>query len=240
MNAFVKLFAFKALFALGFLFAQCAAHSQIPVTDGLHIGMAQGQWIKQLAEMTTHLAMLRNQWNTAQSTLASLSNSRNIGKALLNNPAVLAQFPPGTAENIRKIQAGGLQGASTAAKVIYNEMMKVPCKGSASLIAGCQATGLLSVTLAQSVDNALLLATQRAQQLQLLVVQADQAADAKDAADLQSRIQAMQVQVQADTQVVTLAIKLQETQIALASKRQAQADAKEFNTIKDKCYVCTN
>lgn len=214
------------------------AVAQIPVTDGALITTTNAQWVKQLAEMLNQINMLRNQWNTAQATLKNFSDPRNIGKALLSDPTVMSQFPPGTADAIRQIQAGGINGASSAAKLLYMEINKVPCKGSATSVANCQATGLLSVGISQSVDKALTLASSRAQQLQKLVSQVDSAIDSKDTADLSARIAGMQTQMAADTQVVTLAIKLQEAQLALAKQRQLQSDLKEMTTPVDVCYVC--
>jgi hypothetical protein len=124
---------------------------------------------------------------------------------------------------------------------MYDSITKVPCKGTnQALVAACQANGLLTISLNNSISDSLQKSQQRVAKLAKLTLEIDKTTDIKDAQDLSARIQSEMTQLQADKAMVDFTIQLQEQQIKIAQMRSFELDREIALKKSTKCLTCIN
>jgi type IV secretion system protein VirB5 len=204
MNPHKKLFAGLALtLGLG-----TSAHAGIPVIDASNLAQAVAQvqaWAQQYQQMVQQLKQAQRQYT-------ALSGIRNMGD-LVNNPTARRYLP---AEYSTILSQGVGQWAA-----IRNASMKFDV-ASTSLSASSDAAQSFNQVAKQAAINrataeaAYATASQRFDDIQVLLDRVNAAPDPKDMADLQGRIQAEQVMMQNE------ANKLQMLQQLASAQRDLQ------------------
>jgi type IV secretion system protein VirB5 len=206
MNTLKKLIgAFALVIGLGM---GSSAHAGIPVIDGANLAQAIVQvqsWAQQYQQMVQQIQQ-------AQQQFSSLYGIRNMGN-LVNNPAARSYLP---AEYSTILSQGVGQWAA-----IRNAAQKFDVANT-SLAASSDAAQAFNQAAKQAALNrataetAYATASQRFNDIQVLLDKVNAAPDSKDMADLQGRIQAEQVMMQNE------ANKLQMLQQLASAQRDLQ------------------
>ncbi|MDR2031365.1 MAG: P-type DNA transfer protein VirB5 [Azoarcus sp.] len=204
MNALKRFFGASALI-LG-LMAGNSAHAGIPVIDGPNLAQAIQQvlaWAQQYQQMAEQIQEMQRAYD-------NLSGARGMG-SLVNNSSS-RKYLPDEYQTILSSGVGQWEAIRNAAKKFEIESTNLSPDSDAAQSFN-QAAKQAAINRAGS-EEAYRTASQRFNDIQVLLDKVNAAPDAKDIADLQARIQAEQVMMQNE------ANKLQ----ALALLMQSQRD----------------
>lgn len=207
-----------------------SAHAGIPVIDGAHIAesiMEQvetiAQWAEQYGQMVETISQLEQQYNQAVTTYNSIQGIRNMG-SLVNNP-LLRKYMPAEYQTVLRDGYNGYQAIENAARVF-------DISGT-SLQSGTAAFKAFKTISKQASSNRALYedayakASNRFDDLQVLLDKVNNAPDDKDVQDLQARIAAESTILQNEQLKLNMAAKLadaqREMQMQAAAERRIAA-----------------
>lgn len=202
----------KPVGALALVLSLCMAtssHAGIPVIDSSNLAQAILQvqsWAQQYQQMVQQLQQAQRQYS-------ALYGIRNMGN-LVNNPAARSYLPPEYATILS--QGVGQWAAIRNAAQKFDVSMTTLSASSDAAQAFNQAGKQAALNRA-AAETAYATASQRFNDIQVLLDKVNAAPDPKDMADLQGRIQAEQVMMQNE------ANKLQMLQQLASAQRDLQA-----------------
>jgi type IV secretion system protein VirB5 len=199
--------------ALVFVFAG-AAHAQIPVTDGAHIGLSITNQVESISKWTQQFAQLQQQIQQYQQQYAAITGARGMG-GLLNNQSMNAGLPADWKNVLASIK-------STSAYA--TERAKYP-----TLTDRPKTNAMYDVMASQNATMSDLYAksNQRLANIQALTAQIDAANDPAAKSDLANRLISEQNAIQANQNLVTI----------LQSKQKQ--DMKEASREAQREYLCS-
>src|SRR5699024_264270 len=151
----------------------------IPVIDSAAIAKSGLEHAEQLAQWASQIQEMQRQYAQMEREFESLTGSRDMSQ-LLNNATRLITGDTFT-RNYQDLISLGEGGASTEAKTIYDSIKVLGCshvKGATDR-AMCEAEAYAVPEVAAYVEASLKGAKERAEQLQDLIFQVDQAGDMK-------------------------------------------------------------
>lgn len=204
-----------AIGALVFVFAG-AAHAQIPVTDGAHIGLSITNQVESISKWAQQFSQLQQQIQQYQQQYAAITGSRGMG-GLLDNSSMNAGLPADWKQVLGSIKS---TSAYATERAKYPTLTDRPKTNSMyDVIASQNAT--MSDLYAKS--------NQRLGNIQALTAQIDSANDPAAKADLTNRLVSEQNAIQANQNLVTILQSKQKQELDAASQLAAQEHScKEF------------
>lgn len=190
----------------------------IPVIDAGNLTNNIVSHVESITKFAEQIRQLEAQLNQARQMYSALNGIRGMG-SLLNNPA-LRQYIPKSYADLYKLGDGigagrysGLSGSikaiKTANRIVKKEDFKNPTGRAAKMIDKAQTElSTMEASAKAAYDNA----SQRFEDLQVLVDKVNTVDDQKAALDLQARIQAEQVMMQNELTKLQLMQQLQTVQ----------------------------
>lgn len=213
MKALKKLFGAIAL-SLG-LVAGNPAHAGIPVIDGANLAQAIQQvmaWAQQYQQMVEQIQEMQRAYN-------NLSGIRNMGD-LVNNP-LARKYLPDEYQEILSNGVGQWEAIRNAAKKF--DMAASSLSASSDAAKAFEQVAKQAAINRAGAEEAYKTASQRFNDIQVLLDKVNAAPDAKDIADLQGRIQAEQVMMQNEANKLQML-----AQLASAQKDLQNQQAREI------------
>lgn len=213
MKALKKFFGAVAL-ALG-LAAGTPAHAGIPVIDGANLAQAIQQvlaWAQQYQQMVEQIQEMQRAYN-------NLSGIRNMG-SLVNNP-LARKYLPDEYQEILTNGVGQWEAIRNAAKKF--DMAASSLSASSDAAKAFEQVAKQAAINRAGAEEAYKTASQRFNDIQVLLDKVNAAPDAKDIADLQGRIQAEQVMMQNEANKLQML-----AQLASAQKDLQNQQAREI------------
>lgn len=191
------------------------AQAGIPVIDATNLA----QQVQQVVAWGKQFSQMKDQFQQLQQTYNSLNGVRGMA-ALINNPS-LRKYLPATYQDILNSGYGNSTGIRSAAKLLGIEDTSLNPNSDAAKAFDSNAN---QVSINRAVAEAgYAEASQRFDTIQVLLDKIDQAPDARDVAELQTRIQVEQVMMQNEqTKLMML------SQLAQAQSEISQQRAKEI------------
>jgi type IV secretion system protein VirB5 len=205
----LKNFLTAVVGALVFVFTG-AAHAQIPVTDGAHIGLSITNQVESISKWAQQFSQLQQQIQQYQQQYAAITGARGMG-GLLDNSGMNAGLPADWKNVLASIK-------STSA--FATERAKYPTP------ANRPKTNAMYDTMASqnaSMSDLYAKSNQRLGNIQALTAQIDSANDPAAKADLTNRLVSEQNAIQANQNLVTILQSKQKQDLKEAS-REAQRE----------------
>lgn len=194
MNIHKKLSTFTVAVALVFSPVASSVAGGIPVYDGVAMGNA----LKQLVEMTNQLNNMKAQLQQQITEYKALTGSRNFG-AILNNPELRSALPSDWQQVYDNIQKGGYKGLDGTAQAIADAAKlteKCQYLKSGDSKRACEAQAVQAAQTKSHIGKALEAAQKRLNQIEGLMNQINRTQDPKAIAELQARIGIEQAMIQ--------------------------------------------
>ncbi|MBN9982571.1 P-type DNA transfer protein VirB5 [Rhizobium laguerreae] len=204
-----------ALLPVGAAFAQ-----GIPVIDETAIA----KQIESITQLKSQLDTLNQQLQQAQQLYASLNKVTNMADVagLLNNPSIRKALPQdfNAIEGLLKGSGTGVFGTSASKFLENNSTYRTDANDFyAQELARAQNRNAGQMSLGQQIYDA---ATKRIDGIDQLRQQISAAADAKDIADLQARLQAETAFLQTDVLRMQALQMVQQAQVQVDDQRKAE------------------
>lgn len=192
----------------------------IPVTDTSAIA----KQVESITQLTKQLATMKEQLDQAQQLYGSLNKLTDMADvaSLLNNPAIRKALPENFSEIEGLLKGAGAGAISEAATKFLdaNSSYKTGANDFyAEELARVQNRNAGQMSLGQQIYDA---ATKRIDGIDALRKEISTAADAKDVADLQARLQAETAFLQTDALRMQGLRMVQQAQVQVDQQRQAE------------------
>ena len=181
-----------------------AAHAGIPVIDATSIAQQIQQvvaWGKQYAQMVQQIAQLQQQFE-------NMSGSRGMA-SLVNNPAS-RQYLPADYSTILSSGVGNWAAIRAAAQKF--DVSSTTLSGGSDAAQAFNQVAKQAALNRAGAEEGYKTASQRFEDIQVLLDKVNNAPDAKDMADLQGRIQAEQVMMQNEANKLQMLQQLSQAQ----------------------------
>ncbi|WP_064709463.1 P-type DNA transfer protein VirB5 [Rhizobium bangladeshense] len=221
----------RASFALLLLLqsAMLAKAQGIPVIDTSAIA----KQIESIAQLKSQLDTLNQQLQQAQQLYGSLNKITNMADVanLLNDPSIRKALPQdfNAIEGLFKGSATGVFGSSASKFLEDNSTYRADAEDFyAQELSRLQRQNAGQMSLGQQIYDA---ATKRIDGIDQLRQQISSAADAKDTADLQARLQAETAFLQTDVLRMQGLQMVQQAQVQVDEQRKAEDWRKRMDTI---------
>lgn len=197
------------------------AYAGIPVIDGANLAQAIMQvqaWAQQYQQMVQQFQQLQQQYS-------SLNGVRGMAN-LVNNPA-LRQYLPADYSTILNSGYGNWAQIRATAKLvgIENTSLNPGSDAGKAFEAGAKQAALNRATS----EDAYAKASQRFNDIQVLLDKVNDSPDAKDMADLQGRIQAEQVMMQNESVKLAMLGQLAQAQRDLQQQQSREISIKALS-----------
>jgi type IV secretion system protein VirB5 len=197
-----------------------ASAQGIPVIDETAIA----KQIESITQLKSQLDTLNQQLQQAQQLYASLNKVTNMADVagLLNDPSIRKALPQNfnTIEGLLKGSGTGVFGASASKFLENNSTYRTDANDFyAQELARAQNQNAGQMSLGQEIYDA---ATKRIDGIDQLRQQISSAADAKDIADLQARLQAETAFLQTDVLRMQALQMVQQAQVQVDDQRKAE------------------
>ncbi|ACP22482.1 VirB5 type IV secretion protein (plasmid) [Sinorhizobium fredii NGR234] len=218
-----------AALAAFLLLAAPAAGQGIPVIDQTAIA----KQIESIAELKSQLDTLRQQLDQAQRLYGSLNKLTNMADVanLLNDPTIRQALPAdfGQVADLFRGSGAGALGGSQAKFLEENSTYQTSANDFyAEELSRLQNINAGQLSLGQQIYDT---ATKRIDGIDELRQQISSAADAKDIADLQARLQAETAFLQNDLLRMQALRMIQQAEIQVDEQRKAEDWRKRMDTI---------
>ncbi|MBN8954879.1 MULTISPECIES: P-type DNA transfer protein VirB5 [unclassified Rhizobium] len=206
-----------------------AAAQGIPVTDQSAIA----KQIESITQLKSQLDTLNQQLQQAQQLYGSLNKITNMADVagLLNDPSIRKALPQdfGAIEGLLKGSASGVFGNAASKFLHDNSTYRTDANDFyAQELSRAQNQNAGQMSLGQQIYDA---ATKRIDGIDLLRQQISSAADAKDIADLQARLQAETAFLQTDVLRMQGLQMVQQAQVQVDDQRKAEDWRKRMDTM---------
>ncbi len=211
----------NAIFSIALLLSADLAHAQgIPVTDQAAIA----KQIESITQLKSQLDTLNQQLQQAQQLYGSLNKVTTMADVagLLNDPSIRKALPQdfNTIEGLFKGSGTGVFGASASKFLESNSTYRTSADDFyAQELSRIQNQNAGQMSLGQQIYDA---ATKRIDGIDQLRQQISSAADAKDIADLQARLQAETAFLQTDVLRMQGLQMVQQAQVQVDDQRNAE------------------
>ncbi|MCL2524878.1 MAG: P-type DNA transfer protein VirB5 [Betaproteobacteria bacterium] len=213
MKALKKFFG-AATLTLGLALGN-SAHAGIPVIDAANLAQA----IQQVASWAQQYEQMVDQLKQMEQAYENLNGIRNMG-SLVNNP-LARKYLPAEYQTILSQGVGQWQSIYDAAKKF--DMATSSLSASSDAAQAFQQIAKQAAINRATAEEAYKTASQRFDDIQVLLDKVNAAPDAKDIADLQARIQAEQVMMQNEANKLQML-----AQLASAQKDLQNQQAREI------------
>lgn len=200
-----------ALFSTGIGLSPPTFAAGIPVIDSANLAQA----IQQVTAWGTQAQQMVDQLNQMQKQLENASGVRGMAD-LVNDPAT-RQYLPAEYQTLLSDGVGQWEAIQEAAKVFDIEDSSLA--GNAEAVASYNADRKQNAINRASAEEAYASASQRFEDIQVLLDKVNSAPDAKDIADLQARIQAEQVMLQNEANKLAALEQLSQAQAAIRNQQ---------------------
>jgi len=224
MNALKKILMASAV-TFGLL-AGHTAQAGIPVIDGANLAQSIQQvwaWAQQYQQMIDQIQNQVEQIRQLEQQLESMNGIRNMGD-LVNNPASRNYLPADYATMLNSGVSGWASIAAAAKRFDESLSTLDPSSDTAKDFQALRKQAAINRASAEAAYNA---ASQRFNDIQVLLNKVNAAPQAKDIADLQARLMAEQVMVQNEANKLEANRQLVEAQNLIANQ-QANEYERQF------------
>lgn len=190
------------------------AHAGIPVIDGANLAQAIQQvmaWAQQYQQMVQQIEEMQRAYN-------NLNGARNMG-SLVNNPSS-RKYLPDEYQDMLSNGVGQWEAIRNASRKF--DMASSSLSASSDAARAFEQVAKQAAINRASAEEAYKTASQRFNDIQVLLDRVNSAPDAKDIADLSARIQAEQVMMQNEANKLQMLAQLAQAQRDLGMQQAAE------------------
>ncbi len=216
------------------MLASGTALAQIPVTDGASIIQRTVEHGLTMIEMAEQLKQLVDQYNQLQATHQALTGVRNLGD-VFDNPALRQYLPDDWVSSYQALKTAGYGGLVRKGIEIYSDnKVHDACAHHTQddMRLNCEAQAVQASQDQGDVMEAIILVTERAEQLRELQSQINATTDPKAISELQARISIEQAAIANESTRLELMARITAAEDRVLQQRNDEFQARTFDKTK--------